>query len=516
MSKSKYRILWIDDEIETLKTHVMFLESKGYDVTPVTNAYDAMDLLKKNHFDIIFLDERMPGKSGMEFLDDLNTLFPSLPVVMITQSEEENLMNQAIGSRIADFFIKPINLSQVLAILKKHIEKQQLIQEKVNVNFPREYAELQRQLYLIRDVDDWKNFYHRLTLSEINLDDASQLDFHDVLWTLKEDANRTFARQFMDEYLDLLKDSSVLMSHNLLLKKFFPLINTTEKLLLLVIDNLRYDQWVGLKSHVQAMFEVKEEDTYFSILPTATQYARNALFSGLMPLMIKQKYPLYWIEDEEETSRNRYEPELFEQYMKRHGITAPHKFIKILNIQGTHYLEDRMNELLNYALLVVVYNFVDTLSHAKTNVDIVKELAKDEKAYRSITTSWFKNSVLYTFLQVAAQKGFTVFLTTDHGSVRVKHPVKIFADKETNVNIRFKYGKNLKCDDRKVFRIHDPEKYYLPKPGVSTSYMFCTSYDYFVYPTNQGEYERYFMDTFQHGGISLEENIIPFAVLIPK
>jgi len=264
------------------------------------------------------------------------------------------------------------------------------------------------------------------------------------------------------------------------------------------------------------LFEVKEENTYFSILPTTTQYARNALFSGLMPLMIKQKYPLYWIEDEDETSRNRFEPELFEQYMKRHGITVPHKFIKILNIQGTHYLEDRMNELLNYALLVVVYNFVDTLSHAKTKIDIVKELAKYEKAYRSITISWFKNSVLYTFLQVAAQKGFTVFLTTDHGSVRVKHPVKIFADKETNVNLRFKYGKNLKCDDRKVFRIHDPEKYYLPKPGVSTSYMFCTSYDYFVYPTNQGEYERYFMDTFQHGGISLEENIIPFAVIIPK
>lgn len=515
MSKLKYRILWIDDEIETLLTHIRFLETKNYEVTPVTNAVDALDLLRREKFDIIFLDERMPGKTGMELLEDLKKIHTFIPVVMITQSEEESLMNQAIAARISDYLIKPISLHQLLAVLKKHFDKQQLIQEKVVRSFPAEFNELQQRLQFIQSLEEWKHFYYDLVIREISLDDVP-VDLQEAIWALKDEANRSFAKFYTDNYLAFIKDPDVIMSHNLLTKKFFPLLKQNEKNLLLVIDNIRLDQWIALKSLMETWFQVEQEDNYLSIIPTATQYARNALFSGLMPLQIRQKYPLYWVNEEEEISRNKYEPELFEQYLKRFGLTLTHEFVKVLNANGARQMLDKANELLKYPLLVIVYNFVDSLSHAKTNVELVKELAVDERAYRATTRSWFEHSLLFKFLLQAVQKGYYVFFTTDHGNIRVKRPVRILADRETNVNIRFKYGKSLKCDDRKVYQIKNPETYFLPKPDVTTSYMFCTASDYFVYPTRQGEYERYFLNTFQHGGISMEEIIIPYAFLKPK
>ncbi|MCX7697383.1 MAG: bifunctional response regulator/alkaline phosphatase family protein [Bacteroidales bacterium] len=515
MSKSRYRILWVDDEIETLLTHIQFLEARNYEVTSVTNGVDAIDLLRREKFDIIFLDERMPGKTGMEFLEDLKKIHVFVPVVMITQSEEESLMNQAIAARISDYLIKPINLHQLLAVLKKHFDKQELIKEKTVRSFPAEFNEFQQRLQFLRSLEDWENFYYDLVMREISMDDVSH-ELQETLWALKDDANRSFAKFYMDNYLSFIMDSEIIMSHNILAKRFFPLLGQNEKNLLLVIDNVRLDQWLAIKGLMEEYFYIDLEEKYLSIIPTATQYARNALFSGLMPLQIKQKYPLYWVDDEEEISRNKYEPELFEQYLKRFGLTLKHEFVKILNANGARQMFEKANELLKYPLLVVIYNFVDTFSHAKTNVELVKELAIDERAYRATTRSWFEHSLLFKFLQLAGQKGYHVFFTTDHGNIRVKKPVRILADRETNVNIRFKYGRNLKCDERKVYQIKNPEAFYLPKPDVTTSYMFCTSSDYFVYPTRQGEFERYFLNTFQHGGISMEEILVPYVFMKPK
>ena len=516
---SKSKILWIDDEIEMLKPHILFLEQKGYHLSPVSNGNDALELLKKEDFDIIFLDENMPGLSGLETLSFIKDLKPNIPVVMITKSEEETIMEEAIGSKISDYLIKPVNPNQILLSLKKNLDDRRLIQEKTTGSYQREFMRLGMEISPNLSFNEWAALYRKLVFWELELQKSGDDSMLQILTTQKEDANKVFSKTFIKNYRDWLNDKNdpPLFSHNVMQKYVFPLLSKNEKIMVVIIDNLRFDQWKTMQPAIEEYFRVADENLYCSILPTATQYARNAMFSGLMPSEIQKKFPSLWIEDDDdEVSKNQYEPELFAELLKRLGLNIKHNFSKILNLRAGRKYVDTFSNIASNQLNVLVYNFVDMLSHSKTNMEIIKELANDEAAYRSITSSWFDHSPLADVFELAAKNNFKIILTTDHGSIRVKNPVKVLGDRETNANIRFKYGKNLNTDGKNIFELKNPSDLFLPRPNVSTSYLFCTSSDYFVYPNNYNYYVNFFADTFQHGGISLEENVIPLITLAPK
>jgi len=516
---NKSKILWVDDEIEILKPHILFLEQKGYELYPVSNGNDAIDLIKSTDFDIIFLDENMPGLSGLETLAQIKNLKPNIPVVMITKSEEETIMEEAIGSKISDYLIKPVNPNQILLSLKKNLEDRRLIQEKTSGSYQKEFTRMGMEISPNLTVEEWITLYRKIIFWELELQKANDENMLMILQTQKEEANKVFSKAFIRNYRDWLTDAkaSPILSHTVMQKSVFPLLNKQEKILVVVIDNLRYDQWKAIEPAIEGHFRVVQDSMYCSILPTATQYARNSMFAGMMPVDIQKRFPQYWTEDDDdENSKNQFESELFGELLKRSGLNLKFNFSKILNLRAGRKYVDTFSNIASNQINVLVYNFVDMLSHSKTNMEIIKELANDEAAYRSITRSWFDHSPLAEVFELAARHNFKIILTTDHGSIRVKNPVKIYGDRETNANIRFKYGKNLNSDGKNVFELRNPAELHLPRPNISTTYMFCQSTDYFVYPNNYNYYVNFFADTFQHGGISLEENLIPLITLAPK
>lgn len=515
----KKRILWVDDEIEMLKPHIIFLTQKGYEVDSATNGRDAIDMITDKRFDIVFLDENMPGMSGLEVLAKIKAEKPALPVVMITKSEEESIMEDAIGSKIDDYLIKPVNPSQILLCLKKNLEERRLLDEKTTNSYQREFRNIGMEISSKMNFDEWIELYRKMVYWEVNLQNSSDESIREVLSMQKEDANSMFSRYFIENYKNWLKPETKekpLFSHTLLRQKLFPLVDDANCTFLILIDNLRYDQWKVLQPVVEEYFHVEKDELFYSILPTVTQYSRNALFSGMMPSEIQKRYPNLWVEDEEEYSKNYFERDLLAEHLKRLGKNYKFSFHKILNLQAGKKLAEQVSNLLSNKLNVIVYNFVDMISHARTEMEIIKELADDEPAYRSLTLSWFIHSPLHDILKFLAEKKIKVVLTTDHGSVQIKNPIRIIGDRETNANIRFKYGKNLNYDSKNIYEVSNPADLYLPRPNVSTSYVFCKGYDYMVYPNNYNQFVKYFGQTFQHGGISLEEILIPVIQLTPK
>jgi len=476
-------LLWVDDEIEQLRAHILFLEKKGYEVVTVSNGTDAIDLCKERNFDLVFLDEQMPGLSGLETLQKLKELQPSLPAVMVTKSEEENIMEQAIGQKIADYLIKPVNPNQILLTLKKNIHRKAIETEVTQSQYQRNFQQIAMQIMDCKDWNDWINVYKRLVHWELELS-ATDSSMTEMLKMQKEEANNGFAKYIKKNYLDWIAStsSSPLMSPQVFKSKVFPLLNEGKKVFLVVLDNFRYDQWRVLAPELSEQFEM-EEDLYYSILPTATQYARNAIFSGLMPNKIAEMFPDLWVDEDEEEGKNLNEEPLIRTQMERYR---------------------RKN------------TFSDMLSHARTESKMVRELANNESAYRSITLSWFRHSVISDFFKQLAQTDYKVIVTTDHGSIRCTQPVKILGDRNTNTNLRYKLGKNLAHDDKSLFVVKDPQKAQLPSPNLSTSYVFATGDSFFAYPNNYNYYVSYYRDTFQHGGISMEEMLIPLITLTGK
>jgi CheY-like chemotaxis protein len=514
----KVTILWADDEIDLLKPHVMFLESKGYAVTTVNSGDEAIEKAKESDFDIIFLDENMPGLTGLETLERIKSMQPFVPVVMITKSEEEFIMDSAIGGKISDYLIKPVNPSQILLSLKKNLETKRLVSEKTTMNYQQEFRNIGMQLGDIRTVDEWKEMYRRLVYWELELEKIQDQGLHQILQMQKIEANNLFARFVSDNYIDWVngKSSDIpAMSHTILKKKLYPVIDK-EPVFLMVIDNLRLDQWNILWPFLSEYFTLDSEDLYFSILPTATQYARNALFAGLMPSEIQKKYPNYWLNDDEEGGKNNFEKELLEAQLKFWGKNLKYSYNKITNIAAGKKLVENFNNLLGNHLNVVVYNFVDMLSHARTDMEVIRELAETEIAYRSITRSWFEHSPLFDLFKKIAEKKIKVIITTDHGTVHVNEPSKIVGDRNTNTNLRYKQGKNLNYQAKDVFEVKNPADAFLPRVNVSTTYVFAKEYKFFVYPNNYNYFVNFYEKTFQHGGISLEEMIIPYMVLSAK
>ncbi len=518
-------LLWIDDEIELLKAHIIFLEKKGYKVETVSNGADAIEKCISQTFDLVLIDEQMPGLSGIETLQRIKEVQPATPIVMVTKSDEEDIMNQAIGSKIADYLIKPVNPSQILLTLKKNIHEKEILTEVTQTNYQQEYRNIDLQIDSCKNFKDWSDIYKRLVKWELNLSNADS-SMTDMLINQKKEANINFAKYISKNYLNWIYELSSnkrlhidserpLMSPELIKSKVFPLIDKKEKVFLIVIDNLRLDQWRLINQEIGELFEV-EEDTYLTILPTATQYARNAIFSGLMPLQIAKMFPNLWIEEDDEKGKNLYEEDLLKTQIERYRRHDKITYNKVNDTKGAEKFIQQLNSLEQNDLNVLVINFIDMLSHARTEMKMIRELASDESAYRSLTISWFKHSFFSEVLRKLSHSNYKIIITTDHGSIRTTRPVKIIGDRNTNTNLRYKLGKNLNYNSKSLFVIKEPAKAQLPAPNISTSYVFATENDFFAYPNNYNYYVAYYKDTFQHGGISMEEMIVPLITLTPK
>lgn len=511
------RILWADDEIDLLKPYILFLEEKGYTVSTAYDGEEALELVRKESFNLIFLDENMPGLSGLETLDKIKDISPSVPVVMITKSEEENIMDEAIGSKIADYLIKPVNPKQILLTIKKNIDNRRLVSEKTTSAYQVQFSQIGTLINAAYTFDNWVEIYKKLVFWEHELENLDESEMNEVLAMQWSDANSGFTRFVKLNYQDWFKDNAgerPVMSPHIFSKFVFPNLEKS-KTVVILIDNLRYDQWKLIEQQINTYFNIDEEHIFCSILPTATQYARNAMFAGLMPAEIKKLSPEYWLDDEDEGGKNMHEEGLCRLQLQRQGISSSFHYEKISNQKHGKKVVENFSDLINYDLNILVYNFVDMLSHARTEMDVIKELAYDDRSYRSLTLSWFNNSYLLDLIRLISENNMKLVLTTDHGAVRVNNPVKVIGDRKTSSNLRYKQGKNLNYQAREVFEITDPGAVHLPKSHVSTSYIFAGSNDFMVYPNNYNHFVNHFRNTFQHGGISLEEMLIPCVVMSP-
>ncbi len=512
-------ILWVDDEIDILKPHILFLEKKGYFVSTCNNGADSIDMCNENKYDIVFLDENMPGLSGLETLTEIKSKHPNLPIVMITKSEEEYIMEDAIGNKIADYLIKPVNPHQILLSLKKNLDHSRLVSEKTTSNYQQEFRKIAMDLAMINSFEEWVELYKKLVYWELELENISDSGMIEILESQKQEANSLFFKFIKKNYPDWIDSNNEdvpVLSNTLFKKVILPEISNSNGTLLVVIDNLRYDQFNIVEQTINKYYKKKNEISYFSILPTATQYARNAIFSGLMPLEMEQKHPNYWKNDIDEGGKNLYEKEFLQAQLQRLHKDIKFEYFKITNLKAGKQLADNFNSIKENDLTVVVYNFVDMLSHAKTEMEVIKELASDDKAYRSLSNSWFMNSPLLEMIQKAQSLGLKLIITTDHGTINAKFPSKVIGDKNISSNLRYKTGRSLSYEDKEVYAVKNPKDIGLPSISINSSFIFAKEDFFFAYPNNFNHFVKYYKNTYQHGGISLEEMIIPCAIFAPK
>lgn len=511
-------ILWADDEIDLLKPHIMYLEDKNYKVTAAKSGDEALEILENNQFDLIFLDENMPGLSGLETLTIIKEKFPNTPVIMITKSEEESIMEEAIGAKIADYLIKPVNPSQILLAIKKNIDTSRLVEEKTTRDYQQEFRNISTSLASSLNKKEWYEIYKKLIYWELELDHSGDESVEQILAMQKTEANTQFFRFVKSNYKNWIQGiDAPLMSHNLIRKKVLPVMQEHIPTYLIVIDNLRYDQWKIIEPSVLQEYSVIEEDMYTSILPTATQYARNAIFAGLLPSEIEKRFPDKWMNDEDEGGKNMFEEDFLQDQLQRLGKGGcKSSYTKITNLEFGRKVINRIPNMKNNELNVIVYNFVDMLSHARTDMKVIKELADDDAAYRSLTASWFSHSPLKEIMKQIAKQGANMIITTDHGTINVNKPSKVIGDRKVNTNLRYKQGKNLNYIKADVLEMNNPDEYYLPKQNVSSKYIFAKEDMYFVYQNNYNQFVNFYRNTFQHGGVSLEEMLIPVITLKAK
>jgi len=514
----KIRILWTDDEIEILKPHIIFLTEKGYEVETCSNGNDTIDLVSANNYDIIFLDENMPGMSGIDTLKQIKQIRPTVPVVMITKSEEENIMDDAIGSHIADFLIKPVKPNQILLCLKKNTDSRRIVTEKTTSGYQSEFSKIRQ---LINEADTpgkWTDIYKKLVYWDIQLDKTTDANLRDIYLMQEQEANNAFSRFVSLNYLSWIGNNGdkPLMSHTLMREKVFPHLDKTNKLFFIIIDNLRYDHWKTISEELTSMYSIIDDSIYFSILPTATQYSRNSVFSGLLPSEIQRYYPELWVYDDEDEGKNQHEGELLKKQLSRLSLDIRCKYNKVNSNAAGKKINETLSDLFVYDINALVYNMVDLISHARTEIDIIRDLAGDEPAYRSLTHSWFVHSPLFELLKYLSSEKVRIIISTDHGTVKVNNPLKVTGDRNTSANLRYKLGRNLDYRSSEVFEITEPHRAGLPKSNISSRYIFARNYDYLVYPNNYNHFVKYFRNTFQHGGISMNEMLIPVAVLEPK
>ena len=514
---NEIKVLWVDDEIDLLKPHILFLENRNYRVTTAQSGTEALEEISHNAFDIVFLDENMPGLTGLETLAEIKEQQASLPVVMITKSEEEYIMEEAIGSKIADYLIKPVNPNQILLSLKKNLDHSRLVSQKTTSNYQQEFRKIAMDMSMINTAEGWSELYQKLVYWELELENIEDTGMFEILESQKVEANTQFCKFIEKNYQSWFRGNgeAPIMSHTLFKEKIAPVLDNRPTLLV-VVDNLRYDQWKAFEPMLANSYKKTKEELFYSILPTATQYARNAIFAGLMPSEMEKLYPEYWRNDTDEGGKNLYEAEFLETQLKRLGKDIKWSYHKISSLKQGKKLSENFKAHKNENLTVLVYNFVDMLSHAKTEMEVIKELASTDKSYRSLTQSWFKNSPLLEIIQQASNLGFKLIVTTDHGTINVKNPSKVIGDKNTSLNLRYKTGRSLSYEDKDVLAFKEPKDILLPSINMSSSLIFEKSDLFFAYPNNYNHYVGYYRNTYQHGGVSLEEMIVPFIILNPK
>lgn len=512
-----YRLLWADDEIDLLKPHIMFLEKKGYSVETANNGADAIELVATNPFHLIILDENMPGLTGLETLQRIKEIAPHIPVIMITKSEEEDIMDQAVGSKISDYLIKPVNPNQILLSIKKNLHSEQLVSEQSTTDYRQQFMEISMMINNASSFNEWTELFRRLSFWEIELQNRGT-DLSQMLEMQKNEANAAFCKFVIRHYrnwIDRDNPDAPVMSPDLFKHSIFPLLDQNKKVFFIVIDNFRYDQWLTIRPLLADVFNFNEK-IYCSILPTATQYARNSIFSGLMPLEIARLFPDLWVDEDEDEGKNLNEEPLIATHFQRYRRQCRFSYNKINSSAAAEKMLRNFSDLLNNQLNVVVFNFIDMLSHARTESRMIRELAGNNAAYRSLTESWFRHSPALEFFRRIAEEGHTIVLATDHGTIRVDNPVKVVGEKSTNTNLRYKLGRNLAYNPKQVYEIKRPEQYGLPSPQVSTTYIFATNRQFFAYPNNYNQYVQRYDGTFQHGGISMDEMLVPLVTLTPK
>jgi len=511
------KILWVDDEIDLLKPHLLFLEKKNYNVSTCNNGAEAIEKVDEDNYDIIFLDENMPGLSGIETLSQIKAKHPNLPIVMITKSEEEYIMEEAIGSKIADYLIKPVNPNQILLSLKKNLDHSRLVSEKTTSTYQQEFRKISLDLAMVNTFEEWVELYKKLVHWEIQLESIDDAGMIEILESQKNEANAQFFKFIQKNYQGWFEnEDKPILSHNLFKEIVVPQISNEQGTLLIVIDNLRTDQLRVLEPIINNYYKIENETSYFSILPTATQYARNAIFSGLTPLEMEKQHPQYWKNDTDEGGKNLYENEFLTAQIKRLNLDIKHEYFKITNMPKGRDLAANFRSIKENDLTVIVYNFVDMLSHSRTEMEMIKELASDDKAYRSLTLSWFKNSPLLEMIQKAQEYGLKLIITTDHGTINTKNPTKVIGEKNISSNLRYKTGRSLSYNDKDVFAVKNPKDIQLPAAHMTSSFIFAKEDLFFAYPNNYNHFVKYYKNTYQHGGISLEEMIIPCVIMQPK
>lgn len=509
------KILWADDEIDLLKPHILFLKAKGYDIETVSNGADALDALDAGGISLVLLDENMPGLSGLETLTRINQSHPDVPVIMITKSEEENIMNQAIGNKITDYLIKPVNPMQILLSLKKNLHSAKIIAEQTSSGYMHEFQKISSDINSADTLEDWMDCYRQLVYWEMKLSD-SESNMDEMLLMQKKDANFNFAKFVKRNYESWLNaESRPLMSPDIFSKRVFPLLDNGEKVCFILIDNFRLDQWRCVQPLLSEYFNFNEE-LYTTILPTSTQYARNAIFSGLMPLKIHDMFPNLWVDEDEDEGLNNHEEELIATMLERYRRKDKFTYTKLNDSSAGEKFLAKIKTIKEVPLNVIVLNFIDMLSHARTESKMIRELANTDAAYRSLTESWFRHSSAAEMFRQLADMGFKIVLTTDHGTIKVDNPIKVIGDRNTNTNLRYKVGKNLNYNPKQVYEMREPKKFGLPTPNLSSTYIFATNEDFFSYPNNYNYYVQYYTGTFQHGGISLQEMLVPLVTLTPK
>jgi len=515
----KINVLWTDDEIDLLKPHILFLQEKGYSVVTATNGKDAIDLIQNKPFDLVLLDENMPGLSGIETLNRIRIINSTIPVVMITKSEEENIMETAIGSRISDYLIKPVNLNQILLSIKKNLDTKKLVTRETTSAYQAEFRNLGEQINRAATYQHWEEIYRKLVFWELELEHSDDAGMFDVLKLQKSEAGLGFSKFIRNHYLTWFSEKNAvkpLLSPGVFREKIIPLLDRNQKVFVILIDNLRLDQWRTLYPIISEYYTTVDDSLFCSILPTATQFARNAMFAGFMPREIASMNPQLWLNDDEEGAKNLNEEELLQKQLTRLGKKYKLYYEKIIHTRSGKKLVDNFSNLLNYDLVVIVYNFIDLLSHANTELEMIRELAGNDSAYRSLVLSWFQHSHLLDIIRLLSEKGITVVFTTDHGSIRVSNPLKVIGDRKTSANLRYKMGRNLNYNPREVFELRDPHQAHLPKADVSSGYIFALNADFFAYPNNYNHYVGYYRNTFQHGGVSMEEMMVPVITMKPR
>lgn len=506
----------MDDEIDLLKPYIIFLEERGFILVTSTNGEDAIRMVAAEDPDMVILDENMPGLSGLETLSRIKEISPFLPVIMITKTEEENIMDEAIGSKIADYLIKPVNPRQILLTIKKILDNERLVSQKTTTDYRIQFNQLSQLINSARSFNDWVEVYRKLTYWELEFEHTHDEALEGILASQRIEANGEFSRYIKSNYAEWFTESKTdkpLLSPGVFPAAVFPLLDSGEKVFVILIDNFRFDQWKTLQKDISSYLKIEKEEIFCSILPTATQYCRNAMFAGLMPYAIFDIFPDLWVFDEDEEGKNLLEKDLFEKHLTRAGKKYKFNYEKISNIRAGKKLAETVSELMNYDLNIIIYNFVDMLSHSRTDMEIIQELANNDRAYRSLTLSWFRHSHLLELIRTLSGTGVKIIFMTDHGSIKVNNPVKVVGDKKTSSNLRYKLGKNLSYNPKQVFEVRKPEMIHLPKANITSAYIFATEYDFLVYPNNYNHFVQYYRNTYQHGGVSMEEMLLPLITM---